>query len=109
MMPIPRWTLIAGLVSPVMTASCAASLPPSAEPPRLILPEAANRPCVLERLPEGPTIADLEVAYVERGARLVACETARALAVETLTAERALQDRWRRETDTRRRPAIWPW
>ena len=109
MMPIPRWTLIAGLASPVMTASCAALLPPSAEPPRLTLPEAATRPCVLERLPEAPTIADLEVAYVERGARLVACENARASAVETLTAERALQDRWRRETGARRRPAVWPW
>ena len=49
-----------------------------------------------------------EVAYVERGARLVACENARASAVETLTAERALQDRWRRETAARRKPAIWP-
>ncbi len=63
---------------------------------------------MLERLPEAPTIADLEIAYVERGARLVACEAARASAVETLTAERALQDRWRREADARRRPAIWP-
>ncbi|WP_439476190.1 hypothetical protein [Brevundimonas sp.] len=88
---------------------CAASLPPSAEPPRLTLPEAAATPCVLELLPAAPTLADLEVAYVERGARLVACENARASAVETLTAERALQDRWRGETDARRKPAIWPW
>lgn len=109
MMPTPRWTLIAWLVSPAMTASCAASLPPSAEPPRLTLPEAATRPCVLGRLPQAPTIADLEVAYIERGARLVACENARTLAVETLTAERALQDRWQRETEARRRPATWPW
>ena len=108
MTPTPRWTLIAWLALPAMTASCAASRPPSAEPPRLALPEAAKRPCVLERLPEAPTIADLEIAYVDRGARLVACEAARASAVETLTAERALQDRWRREADARRRPAIWP-
>ncbi|MDP3081810.1 MAG: hypothetical protein U1E18_16335 [Brevundimonas sp.] len=108
MMPTPRWTLIAWLALPAMTASCAASLPPSAEPPRLALPEAATRPCELARLPDAPTIADLEIAYVERGARLVACEAARASAVETLTAERALQDRWRREADARRRPAIWP-
>ncbi len=108
MMPIPRWTLIAWLASPVMTASCAASLPPSAEPPRLTLPEAATRPCVLERLPQAPTLADLEVAYVERGARLVACENARASAVETLTAERALQDRWRRASGARPGAVIRP-
>lgn len=108
MMLKPRWTRIVLLALPGMTASCAVSLPPSAEPPRLTLPAAATTPCVLERLPEAPTQADLEVAYVERGARLVACENARASAVETLTAERALQDRWRQETDARRRPAIWP-
>jgi len=109
MTPTPRWTLIAWLALPAMTASCAASLPPSADPPRLTLPEVATRPCVLERLPDAPTIADLEIAYAERGARLVACENARASAVETLTAERALQDRWRRESQVRRRPAVWPW
>lgn len=108
MMLTPRWTLIGWLALPAMTASCAASRPPSAEPPRLTLAEAARRPCVLERLPAAPTIADLEIAYVERGARLVACEAARASAVETLTAERALQDRWRREAEARRRPAIRP-
>ena len=108
MTPTPRWILIAWLALPAMTASCAAALPPSAEPPRLTLSAAAMRPCVLERLPEAPTIADLEIAYVERGARLVACENARSLAVETLNAERALQDRWRREADARRKPAIRP-
>ena len=103
-----RWTPIALLALLGMTASCAAALPRSAAPPRLNLPRAAATPCVLERLPELPTLADLEVAYVERGARLVDCENARALAVETLTAERALQDRWRRETGGRRGPTVWP-
>ncbi|MGV9008492.1 hypothetical protein [Brevundimonas sp.] len=46
-------------------------------------------------MPEQPTRADLDAAYVTRGAQLVACETARKLAVDTLQAERALQDRWR--------------
>ena len=50
---------------------------------------------MLERLPERPTLADLEAAYMARGLRLAQCEAARALAVETLLAERALQDRWR--------------
>jgi len=109
MMLKPRWIRIVLLALPGMTASCAASLPLSAELPRLTLPREATTPCVLERLPQAPTQADLDVAYIERGARLVACENARALAVETLTAERALQDRWRRENDSRRRPAIWRW
>lgn len=109
MTPTFRWTRIARLALPVMTASCAGSLPPSAEPPRLNLPPAATTPCVLERLPGDPTQADLEIAYAERGLRLVACETARSLAVETLLAERALQDRWRRETAPRTRPWFRPW
>ena len=108
MMLKPRWTRIVSLALSSMTASCAVSLPSSAEPPRLTLPRAAATPCVLERLPEAPSLADLEVAYVERGASLVACENARASAVETLTAERALQDRWLREIAARRRPAVWP-
>jgi len=43
-------------------------------------------------------MADLEAAYMARGYRLAECEAARSLAVETLLAERALQDRWRRES-----------
>lgn len=97
-----HWTRIALLASASMTASCAASPPLSAEPPRLALPQMASQPCLLDRLPEAPTQADLEVAYLERGLRLVGCENARALAVETLLAERALQDRWRREAQARR-------
>ena len=108
MMLKPRWMLAVWPALPLMTASCAVSLPPSAEPPRLTLPGMATTPCVLERLPDIPTLADLEVAYMERGARLVACENARATAVATLTAERALQDRWRHEADRRRRLSIWP-
>ena len=103
-----RWNRAVWLAFPLMTASCAASRPPSAEPPRLILPASVTTPCVLERLPETPTLADLEVAYMDRGERLVACENARASAVATLMAERALQDRWRGEADARRRTLIRP-
>jgi hypothetical protein len=48
-------------------------------------------------LPAEPTLGDLEAAYAARGAQVVACDGARRLAVETLLAERALQDRqkWR--------------
>jgi hypothetical protein len=78
-----------------MIASCAASRPTSpAAPPRLDLPEAAARPCALATLPPRPTRADLEGAYVERGAQIAACDAARRLAIDVLTAERALIDSW---------------
>jgi hypothetical protein len=43
-------------------------------------------------LPAQPTLADLEAAYMSRGAQIVACDGARRLAVDALLAERALQD-----------------
>ena len=108
MTPQSRWIRLAPIALSAMIASCAVSSPPSAAPPRLMLPQAAIRPCVLDRLPDAPTEGDLEVAYVARGAALAACETARQLAVETLLAERALQDRWRK-ADTPRPSRLWPW
>jgi len=45
-------------------------------------------------LPEAPSLADLEAAYMARGAQIVACDSARRLAVEALNVERAMQDRW---------------
>lgn len=103
--PLTRFAL---LVFASMMSSCAASPPASAPPPRLILPTMATTPCTLDRLPESPTLADLEASYLARGAGLVVCEGARALAVETLLAERALQDRWsaRDEPSPRR---LWLW
>jgi hypothetical protein len=35
-------------------------------------------------LPPQPTIADLEIGYIRRGADLAACDLARQLAVDTL-------------------------
>ncbi len=102
MTPRPLSTLIAPLACVIMTAGCASSRPPSAAPPRLLLPTPATTPCRLDRLPINPTLADLETAYVARGAALLACDSARSLAVETLLAERALQDRWRKQVDARR-------
>lgn len=101
-----RWIRLAPIAFSATIASCAASPPPSAAPPRLIIPQAAMRACVLDRLPEAPTQGDLEVAYVSRGAALVACEAARELAVGTLLAEREMQDRWREAAAPRR---VWPW
>ena len=107
MTPLFRWIRLAPIALSATIASCAASLPPSAVPPRLTLPQAATTPCVLARLPDAPTQGDLEVAYAARGAALIACDGARELAVETLLAERALQDRWRAAQTPRR--WLWPW
>lgn len=52
------------------------------------------RPCALATLPEAPSQADLEGAYLLRGAQIVACDGARRLAVEALLAEREMQERW---------------
>ena len=43
-------------------------------------------PCPIAILPDQPTWADVEAAYVLRGRQLVECELARRLAVETLEA-----------------------
>ena len=98
MTPNSSWIRLAPLALLSMIASCALSPPPSASPPRLNLPVAATTPCQLDRLPQRPTLADFEAAYMARGSRLAECDAARALAVETLLSERALQDRWRAET-----------
>ncbi|MDO8408877.1 MAG: hypothetical protein Q7S93_02280 [Phenylobacterium sp.] len=54
-----------------------------------LAPEAL-RPCKLHVLPPAPTLADLEIGYVMRGADLVACDAARRLAVGTHQAQQAL-------------------
>ena len=88
------WTLCGLSACMLMIANCAGSPPISTvAPPRLVLSEAAGRPCALAILPEAPSLADLEAAYLLRGAQIVACDGARRLAVETLMAERAMQDR----------------
>jgi hypothetical protein len=95
MTPKRLWTPLALSACMAMTASCAASRPPSpVAPPRLILPEAAAEPCALTLLPQGATVGDLEAAFARRGGQIVACDAARRLAVETLEAERALIDAW---------------
>lgn len=84
-----------------MTAACATSPRPVA-PPRLTLPDAAVKPCAVAVLPDRPTAADLDATYIQRGAQVVTCDAARALAVETLIAERRLVDEWLKLKDQRR-------
>jgi hypothetical protein len=56
------------------------------------MPAEAIRSCSLYRLPKSPNQADLEIGYATRGAQIVACDAARALAVQTHEAEHALED-----------------
>ncbi|WP_395943181.1 hypothetical protein [Brevundimonas sp.] len=94
MTPTYLWKAAGPTVCAAMIASCAASPPTSTvAPARLTLPQAATRPCALATLPADPTAGDLDAAYVLRGAQILACDGARRLAVETLLAERAMQDR----------------
>ena len=94
-MPKPRLILTGLFACAITTTSCAGSPPISsaAPSPRLTLPPTAERPCELHRLPEDPTVGDLEVGYMTRGAQIAACDGARQLAVDTLKAERGLGDR----------------
>jgi hypothetical protein len=56
------------------------------------MPATAGQPCSLFLLPPAPTQADLEIGYATRGAQVIACDAARALAVQTHAAEHALED-----------------
>lgn len=87
--------LTAPLAFALMIAACATSPRPVA-PPRLTLPDAATKSCALAVLPDNPTTADLDAAYMQRGAQVVTCDAARGLAIDTLTAERRLIDEWLR-------------
>ena len=77
-----------------LIASCATQGPPPVPPPRLSIPEAASKTCLLDLLPENATQADLEAVYNARGAAVLNCDGARQLALETLLAERRLVDAW---------------
>lgn len=84
------WPLIALLGFTTLTAGCAKPPPTSPAAPRLALAAEARAPCALHTLPSQPTLADLEIGYVTRGAQIVACDAARRLAVETYDAQEAL-------------------
>ena len=76
----------------MLTASCASRLPALPAAPRVEMPAEAVKACSLYLLPQSPTQADLEIGYATRGAQVVACNAARALAVQTHAAEHALED-----------------
>ena len=56
------------------------------------MPSEAAKACSLYLLPQSPSQADLEIGYATRGAQVVACDAARALAVQTHAAEHSLED-----------------
>ncbi len=85
------WTLIALSICAPMISNCAGlprSLP---DAPQIEMPAEALRPCALSRLPEQPSQSDIDIAYAQRGADLVACDGARRLAVQTHAAEHLLE------------------
>jgi len=89
------WTKPVLIVCGLMIASCATKpVPLTVAPPRLELPIEAIQPCALPQLGQGGALSDLEVAYVERGQALIACDLARQAAVDTLKSERALIAHW---------------
>jgi hypothetical protein len=69
----------------LLITGCAAHTPQSA--PILTLPQAARTPCQLPRLPDSPTIADLEVTHDARGLMLAVCDGRRDLAVQSFDAQ----------------------
>ena len=80
------------LACAMLTASCASRLPTLPAAPRVEMPAEATKACSLYLLPKAPAQADLEIGYASRGAQVVACDAARALAVQTHAAEHALED-----------------
>lgn len=56
-------------------------------PPILTLPDAARQPCVLPVLPDNPTQADLDAAYLARGQAVALCNGRRDLAVQAFDAQ----------------------
>lgn len=83
-----RRSILCGLSACVMlTASCARQAPVLPDANGSLMPPEARRPCALHVLPDAPSLADLEVGYMSRGAQLAACDAARRLAVEAYDAQ----------------------
>lgn len=85
------WMLIVWGVSSGMIVSCAKAPPAHPVSPELLLPAEVIVPCEIARLGSQATLSDLEQAYMQRGMQLVACDAARAMAVEIILRERRLR------------------
>ena len=81
-------TVCAGL-----TSACASSIHSLAVAvPQIEMPPAARQPCEIFVLPPEPTEGDLDRGLALRGAQIVACDSARRLAVETFDAQQRLSE-----------------
>lgn len=84
--------LTSGLIACALLTNACASRPASAPLPLLTLPDVARQPCRLPVLPEAPTQADLDAAYLARGEAVAVCDGRRELAVQAFDAQqRAIQ------------------
>lgn len=98
-------TLIVLIACAPLIAACVTRAPSSpAAAPRIDVPADALRPCGLYTLPPRPTQADLEIGYSTRGAQLIACDAARAQAVQAHTREHELEDQAAAVREQRARP-----
>ena len=83
--------LIVATVCAGLTSACASSTRSLAVAgPQNDMPPAARQACELFVLPKDATEGDLDRGFVLRGAQIVACDSARRLAVETFDAQQAL-------------------
>lgn len=79
------WPASGLIACALLTSACAHSPPASA--PTLTLPQAARTPCRLPTLPDNPTQADLDAAYLARGEAVAVCDGRRDLAVQAFDAQ----------------------
>ncbi len=64
-------------------------------PPQREMPKTAIEPCQLVgRLPDDPSLADLEMGYALRGAEILSCDARRELAVQIHAGQHADQQQW---------------
>lgn len=97
----------------LMTA-CAAgpsNVPTEAPPVRLAIPQFVREPCKVTTV-LNPTVSGLEVRDRARGIDVRECDGKRALAVQALDLEHALEDQQRAARDERNRPwwqRLTPW
>ena len=84
-MPLRPSTLCGLIACGLLTSGCVKQAPASV--PMLTLPEAARTPCRLPVLPDSPTQADLDAAYLARGEAVAVCNGRRDLAVQSFDAQ----------------------
>ena len=58
------------------------------------MPALALEPCTIVGLPANATQADLDMAYIARGAEIISCDAKRELAAATHQAEHDDEEAW---------------